>query len=152
MKCLNISLIMTATPAAGIQLTFHSIAIKCFHQITFQRLRSWFSHKTTQRMAANGNHREQGWHALVSTVIRAVFSCFFLTSLHQLNHLLQWLQHPALPWAVSRDVTPAQPAFPSFPITAGEIQGNDATYTAARSVPAHLDEQKPSEHLALSQQ
>lgn len=76
MKCLNISLIMTATPAAGIQLTFHSIAIKCFHQITFQRLSGWFSHKTTWRMAANGNHRDWVWDAQVSPVIRAV-GCFF---------------------------------------------------------------------------
>lgn len=76
MKCLNISLITTATPAAAIQLTFHSIAIKCFHQITFQRLSGCFSHKTTWRIAANGNRRERVWDAQVSPVIRTV-GCFF---------------------------------------------------------------------------
>lgn len=45
MKYLNISLIMTETPAAGIQPTFHSIALKCFHHISFQGLRGWFRHE-----------------------------------------------------------------------------------------------------------
>lgn len=112
-------------------------------------------------MAANGNHREQGWDALVSPVIRVVFFCFIFNKLLPAKSLIavgvegkagDTSLQPMLPWVVSRDLTPAQPAFPSFPITPGEMQGSDATCTAARSVPAYLDEQKPSEHLALSQQ
>lgn len=143
MKCLNISLIMTATPAAGIQLTFHSIAIKCFHQITFQRLSGWFSHKTTRRMAANGNHREWVWDAQVSPVIRAV-GLFFNEPIPAKSLAAMGVEgkggetslHPALPRAVSRDLTPTQPPRPSFPPRRGEIQGSNATHIAARSVPA----------------
>lgn len=126
MKCLNISLIMTATPAAGIQLTFHSIAIKCFHQIPFQGLSRWFSHKTTWRMAANGNHREWIWDAHISPVMRAV-GWFFnelvpaksLTAVGVESKGGETSLHPVSPQEISRDLSPAGPACLSFLTTPG---------------------------------
>lgn len=57
--------------AAGPQLAFHSIAVKCFHQITSQRLGGFFSCETTRRRAADGNGRQRARDAGLSAVMRA---------------------------------------------------------------------------------
>lgn len=71
--------------------------------------------------------RKKGWDALVSPVVRAVFCCFFfyempvksLVAVGAEGKAGETSLHPTLPRVVSRDLTPAQPAFPSFPITPG---------------------------------